>query len=84
VLRLSHPHRFEEALVRSVRLREDAGDLLVDITAFVAVASASLDPLLVAGVDPGIIHPLAVAVGDTALLISGRALRAEEFLHLDE
>jgi len=84
VLRLSHPHRFEEALVRSVRLREDAGDLLVDITAFVGVASASLDPLLVAGVDPGIIHPLAVAVGDTALLISGRALRAEEFLHLED
>jgi hypothetical protein len=39
---------------------------------------------LVVGVDPGIIHPLALAVGETALLISGRALRSEEFLHLQD
>jgi hypothetical protein len=38
----------------------------------------------VAGVDPGIIHPLAVATADQALLISGRAVRAEEFLHLED
>jgi hypothetical protein len=38
----------------------------------------------VAGVDPGIIHPLAIAAGDQALLVSGRAVRAEEFLHLED
>jgi IS605 OrfB family transposase len=35
-------------------------------------------------VDPGIIHPLALAAGDQALLVSGRAVRAEEFLHLED
>jgi putative transposase len=36
----------------------------------------------VAGVDPGIIHPFAVVSGEEALLVSGRALRAECHLHL--
>ena len=56
----------------------------MDITAWVAVARAEVSPEKVAGVDPGIIHPLAVAAGDQALLISGRAVRAEEFLHLED
>jgi transposase len=56
----------------------------MDITAWVAVARAEVSPEKVAGVDPGIVHPLAVAVGDQALLISGRAVRAEEFLHLED
>jgi putative transposase len=41
-----------------------------------------LDPGIVAGVDPGIIHPFAVVAGDEALLVSGRGLRSECHLHL--
>ena len=41
-----------------------------------------MDPDRVAGVDLGIIHPYAVALDDQALLVSGRAIRAEERLHL--
>jgi len=44
---------------------------------------AEPDPGRVAGVDLGIIHPYAVAVPDgQALLVSGRAIRAEHHLHL--
>jgi IS605 OrfB family transposase len=38
----------------------------------------------VAGVDLGIIHPYAVASAGAALLVSGRAIRAEHRLHLAE
>ena len=58
---------------------------MVDITAVVPVADPAaqgLDPARVAGVDLGIIHPVAVVAGDGALLISGRAMRAEDRLHL--
>jgi hypothetical protein len=67
-----------------VRLIEEAGELFMDITAWVAVAQATAVPEKVAGVDPGIIHPLAIAAADQAVLISGRAVRAEEFLHLED
>src|SRR5258708_1528730 len=67
-----------------VRVVEEAGELVLDITAGVAVIGAGGDRGTVAGVDPGIIHPLAVASGDRALLVSGRAIRAEEFLHLHD
>jgi putative transposase len=41
------------------------------------------DRARVAGVDPGVIHPLAVAGPDGhGLLVSGRAIRAETYLHL--
>ncbi|MEU4782453.1 transposase, partial [Micromonospora sp. NPDC023633] len=41
------------------------------------------DPARVAGVDVGIIHPYAVAgCGGEALLVSGRAIRAEHRMHL--
>ena len=53
------------------------------MTAWVAVARARAVTEKVAGVDPGIIHPLAIAAGDQALLVSGRAVRAEEFLRLE-
>jgi transposase len=43
-----------------------------------------LDPGRVAGVDLGIIHPYAVITQDAALLVSGRALRAEGWLHLHD
>jgi putative transposase len=83
-LTLSHDHPYDPELVRAVRLIEEAGELFMDITAWVAVAQATAVPEKVAGVDPGIIHPLAVATADQALLISGRAVRAEEFLHLED
>jgi putative transposase len=38
----------------------------------------------VAGIDLGIIHPYAVMAGEEGLLVSGRAIRAEERLHLED
>jgi transposase len=84
VLSLSHDHPYDPKLVRSVRLLEQAGELFLDITGWVAVIPAHTRSQVAAGVDPGIIHPLAVAADDQALLISGRAGRAEEFLHLED
>jgi hypothetical protein len=83
-LALSGDHPYDPELVRALRLVEEAGELFMDITAWVAVAQAGAVPEKVAGVDPGIIHPLAIAAGDQALLVSGRAVRAEEFLHLED
>jgi hypothetical protein len=84
VLALSHDHPYDPAVVYSARLVEEAGELFVDITAWVAVIDARSDPDRAAGVDPGIIHPLTVAAADRAVPISGRALRAEEFLPLKD
>jgi transposase len=72
--------------VRSVTLYE-AGRLWVDVTAEVSVACCPAglepDPGRVAGVDLGISHPYAVAgPGGEALLVSGRAVRAEHRMHL--
>ena len=83
VLALSHDHPYDPSLVRSVRLFAEGGDVFCDITSWVAVVPVKTTRGLIAGVDPGIIHPLAVACGNTALLVSGRASRAEEFLHLE-
>jgi IS605 OrfB family transposase len=60
----------------------DAGRVVLDVTAGLPVEEHDLDPDRVAGVDPGIIHPFAAAVGEQALLVSGRAIRAETRLHL--
>ena len=65
----------------------DAGRLCVDVTAEVPVtcypAGQEPDPGRAAGVDLGIIHPYAVAgPGGGALLVSGRAIRAEHRMHL--
>jgi transposase len=72
--------------VRSVTLLYEAGRLWVDVTAEVPVASypdgQEPDPDRVAGVDVGIIHPYAVAGCGGALLVSGRAIRAEHRQHL--
>jgi putative transposase len=70
-----------------VTLLYDAGRLWVDVTAEVPVTTYSAgqepDPARVAGVDLGIIHPYAVAGPDgEALLVSGRAIRAEHRMHL--
>jgi hypothetical protein len=84
VLALSHDHPYDSELVRCVRLLSQAGELFLDITAWVALTPVELTSGLIAGVDPGIIHPLAVACSSKALLVSGRASRAEEFLHLED
>jgi putative transposase len=73
--------------LRSVTLLYDAGRLWVDVTAEVPVAcypaGQEPDPVRVAGVDLGIIHPYAVAGPDgEGLLVSGRAIRAEHRMHL--
>ena len=75
--------------IRSIALLYDAGRLWVDVTAEVPMAGyppgAEPDPGRVAGVDLGIIHPYAVAGPDgQALLVSGRAVRAEHHLHLKD
>ncbi|WP_097329360.1 hypothetical protein [Paractinoplanes atraurantiacus] len=59
----------------------------IDVTAELPVttylAGGQPDRARVAGVDCGIIHPFAVATRDgQALLVSGRAIRAEHRLHL--
>jgi hypothetical protein len=74
------PYRGDQ--VRSVTLLCEAGRLVVDVTAEVPVEHHRLDPTRVAGVDPGIIHPFAVSCADQAILVSARAVRAEERLHL--
>jgi IS605 OrfB family transposase len=75
--------------VVSVTLLYDAGRLWADVTAEVPVtvypAGAGPDRARVAGVDLGIIHPYAVAgPAGQALLVSGRAIRAEHHLHLKD
>ena len=72
--------------IRSVTLLFDEGRLWIDVTAELPVttypAGHGPDPSRVAGVDLGIIHPYAVAGPDSALLVSGRAIRAEHRQHL--
>jgi IS605 OrfB family transposase len=84
-VRLCRPIPYPPELVRSVTLGIENGRLFLDVTARLAVPeSTDLDPALVAGVDLGIIHPYAVACDDAALVVSGRALRAEERMHLED
>jgi putative transposase len=71
--------------IRSVTLLHDAGRLFVDITAEVAIAQPEgATTLRVAGIDLSIIHPYVVVSEESALTVSGRALRAESRLHLAE
>ena len=88
-LGLARPVPYPAGWVRSVSLVADAGRLYVEVCAEVPVAAyppgEAPDPARVAGVDLGVIHPYAVAGGDGhALLVSGRAMRAESRLHLAE
>jgi len=88
-VRLDRDLPYPAAQVRSVTLLYDAGRLWADVTAEVPVAAyppgAEPDRGRVAGVDLGIIHPYAVAGPDgQALLVSGRAVRAEHHLHLKD
>ena len=81
-LRLSRPVPYPPGSLRSVTLLVDAGRLVLDVTAGLDVEDHDLDPTRIAGVDLGIIHPIAARSPETALLVSGRALRAEDRLHL--
>jgi IS605 OrfB family transposase len=87
-LRLSRPVPYPPETVRSVTLLNVDTKLFVDVTAEVPVATyeegQGPDPAKVAGVDLGIIHPYAVVTPGAALLVSGRAIRAEHRLHLAE
>jgi IS605 OrfB family transposase len=79
------PYPLEQ--VRSLTLLYQDGRLWLEVTAELPVTSypagSEPDPARVAGVDPGVIHPYAVAGPDgQALLVSGRAIRAEHRMHL--
>jgi putative transposase len=83
-VRLARPLPYPPAQVRAVTLLADGGRLWLAVTAAVPIQQHDLDPGRVAGVDLGIIHPYAVVTQDAALLVSGRALRAENYLHLKD
>ena len=87
-LRLTRLPPYDQSWVRSVTLINVGPKLYVEVTAEVPVASHELnagpDPDQVAGVDLGIIHPFALAGADRGLVVSGRAIRAENRLHLAE
>jgi putative transposase len=66
---------------RLLALLVSAGDVWAPVARY--PAGQEPDPARVAGVDLGIIHPYAVAgPGGQALLVSGRAIRAEHRMHL--
>jgi len=83
-VRLARPLPYPAEQVRAVTLLADGGRLWLAVTAAVPVQQHDLDPYRVAGVDLGIIHPYAVVTEQAALLVSGRALRAENYLHLED
>jgi len=83
-VRLARDVPYPAESIRSLTLVVEAGRLYLDVTAQLPVAASDLDPDRVAGIDLGIIHPYAVMAGDEALLVSGRAIRAEERLHLED
>jgi hypothetical protein len=58
--------------------------LWLAVTAAIPIQRNDLDSARVAGVDLGIIHPYAVVADQAALLVSGRAIRAENYLHLKD
>jgi transposase len=81
-VRLARPIPYPIESLRSVTLLVDAGRLVLDVTAGLEVQDHDLDPGRVAGVDLGIIHPIAAVTANQGLLISGRAVRAEDRLNL--
>jgi IS605 OrfB family transposase len=84
-IRLARPLPYPTEQVRAVTLLADGGRLWLAVTAAVPIRhDHDLDPGRVAGVDLGIIHPYAVVTQDAGLLVSGRALRAENYLHLQD
>jgi putative transposase len=83
-VRLARALPYPPEQVRAVTLLADGGRLWLAVTAAVPIQQHDLDPDRVAGVDLGIIHPYAVVTEDAGLLVSGRALRAESYLHLQD
>jgi putative transposase len=83
-VRLARPLPYPPEQIRAVTLLADSGQLWLAVTAAVPVHQHDLDLNRVAGVDLGIIHPYAVVAQDAGLLVSGRALRAESYLHLED
>jgi len=81
-VRLARTIPYPAEQVRAVTLLHVGGRLSLSVTAAVPVHQHDLDPDKVAGVDLGIIYPYAVVTKDAGLLVSGRALRAEGYLHL--
>jgi hypothetical protein len=81
-VRLARPLPYPAEQIRAVTLFAEGGQLWLAVTAAIHVQQHDLDPNRVAGVDLGVIHPYAVVVEQAALLISGRAIRAENYLHL--
>jgi IS605 OrfB family transposase len=81
-VRLARPLPYPQADVRAVTLLAEGGRLWLAVTAAVSVQQHhELDTGRVAGVDLGVIHPYAVVTERAGLLVSGRALRAEAYLH---
>jgi IS605 OrfB family transposase len=81
-VRLACPIPYPLETLRAVTLLHDAGRLWLAVTAALPVEYHETDPARVAGVDLGIVHPYAVVSGHAGLLVSGRAIRAEGYLHL--
>jgi IS605 OrfB family transposase len=81
-IRLARPIPYPIAQVRAVSLLHDAGHLWLAVTAAVPVQQHAIDPARIGGVDLGIVHPYVVVVDSVGLLVSGRAIRAESYLHL--
>jgi IS605 OrfB family transposase len=83
-VRLARPIPYPAEQVRAVTLLHDGGRLWLAVTAAAPIQQHDLDPGRTAGVDLGIIHPYAVVTQDAAMLVSGRAVRAEGWLHLHD
>jgi IS605 OrfB family transposase len=83
-VRLARPLPYPTEQVRAVTLLAHDGRLWLAVTAAVPIHRHSFNPGRVAGVDLGIIHPYAVITRQAGLLVSGRALRAESYLHLGD
>jgi IS605 OrfB family transposase len=82
-VRLARPLPYPAEQVRAVTLLADGGRLWLAVAAAVPVEQQPhLDQTRVAGVDLGIIHPYALVTENAGLLVSGRAIRAESYLHL--
>jgi IS605 OrfB family transposase len=84
-VRLARGLPYPTEQVRAVTLLADGGRLWLAVTAAIPVQQDhDLGPGRVAGVDLGIIHPYAVVTEQAGLLVSGRAIRAESYLHLND
>jgi len=81
-VRLARPIPYPAEQVRAVTLLHDGGRLWLAVTAAVPIQRHDVDPARVEGVDLGIIHPYAAVTKEAGLLVSGRAIRAENHLHL--